>query len=155
MFSRASKVSSLRLVNYPTCLPPLSSTTSRLVSSRASTGHSNSALSLDPSYERLLQDIDISLKKHKLQSPAPHRELEVIASESVSQAHQIKPEEWTALDAVSENLLRIEEDDKEHRKSPAALFGSSQIGAVVIPLELQSSINLLIAGGRILSLHSN
>lgn len=154
MFSRASKVSSLRLGNYPPCLLPLSSTTSRLVSSRASS-HSNSALNLDPSYERLLQDIDISLKKHKLQPPIPHRELEVVAGESVSKAHQIKPEEWTALDAVSENLLHIEEDDKERRKSPAALFGSNQIGTVVIPLELQSSINLLIAGERILPVRLN
>ncbi|EKM61456.1 uncharacterized protein PHACADRAFT_248077 [Phanerochaete carnosa HHB-10118-sp] len=36
-------------------------------------------------------------------------------------------------------------DDKSTRKSPAALFGSQRIGAVVLPLELQKAITQLIS----------
>ncbi|KAF9486377.1 Rsm22-domain-containing protein [Pholiota conissans] len=144
MFSRTSKVPSLRLGSCSTHSKFLSSFPKRSVSSRPST-HSNGALNLDPSYQRLLQDIDISLKKHKFQPLQPHRELEIIPKDTIPTARQINPEEWTSLDAASESLLHEEDDDKGHRKSPAALFGSNQKGTIIIPLELQTSINLLIA----------
>jgi hypothetical protein len=43
-------------------------------------------------------------------------------------------------------------DFMEHnigRKSPAATFGSYGIGSVILPLELQNSINLIISGAHI------
>ena len=38
------------------------------------------------------------------------------------------------------------EDERMHRKSPAALFGSEKIGSLVLPNELQREINLVVAG---------
>ena len=37
-------------------------------------------------------------------------------------------------------------ESRESRKSPAAAFGSRQIGAVVLPKQLQSSVSRLIEG---------
>jgi hypothetical protein len=43
------------------------------------------------------------------------------------------------------------QEDTVSRKSPAADFGSYGIGSVVLPLELQNSINLIISGANILT----
>lgn len=110
--------------------------------------HPNEALDLDPSFRALLRDVDISLHKQK-QNPhaaASHprpasRELEAFPAELEE-----------VVDAVGGDVLEDlgEVDDhmglRDARKSPAALFGSQSIGQVVLPLELQNSINLLIAG---------
>ncbi|CCM03775.1 uncharacterized protein FIBRA_05922 [Fibroporia radiculosa] len=66
-----------------------------------------------------------------------HRELEVYPSDSSTQDGDIEPEE---LEEQEEHF-----DDREGRKSPAALFGSQRIGAVVLPFELQTAITRLIA----------
>jgi hypothetical protein len=92
----------------------------------------NPALDLDPSLRALLQDVDISLTKHKapVQREELHRELEVISS------------------VGSEPATLVELDHEDHgrdRKSPAARFGGNQIGAVVLPFELQKSIGSLIS----------
>ncbi|KAF8963940.1 mitochondrial small ribosomal subunit Rsm22-domain-containing protein [Flammula alnicola] len=144
---RASRLAPLRLGNRP---PPKSVLLCATFNSSISRSSSlpNDPMYLDPSFQRLLQDVDISLKRHKLQPVPPHRELEVISSESTSIVHQIKAEEWAAMEAAIETSLDEEADDHEHRKSPAAAFGSNQIGTVILPLELQSAINLLIAEGE-------
>lgn len=101
-------------------------------------------LNLDSSLETLLQDVDISLKQAKVESIAI-RELEVLDDISPMQ-REISTDDWEPMD-FSENRIEPEQQGGE-RKSPAALFGSQRIGAVTLPLELQSAINLLIAGTR-------
>jgi hypothetical protein len=83
--------------------------------------------------QALLKDVDMSLLSHK-KGPAPaRRELDIIPSEG-------------DLNVVSETERETDAAEYEGRKSPAAHFGSSRIGSVVLPLELQHSINLLISG---------
>jgi hypothetical protein len=101
-----------------------------------SAGQPNAPLDLDPSFRALLEDVDISLinRKSLENRTQPHRELEVF------------PPGLALVNEVdTENDVTDEEGHKE-RKSPAALFGSDRIGAVVLPLELQKSISLLISG---------
>ena len=46
-------------------------------------------------------------------------------------------------------LMLDEEDEYERsgeRKSPAAFYGSQQIGQVILPNQLQNTINVLISG---------
>lgn len=120
-------------------------------SSRASS-LPNNTLDLDPSYRQLLQDIDITLKKHSLDPVKPRRELEVLKGDSTSAIHEITSEDWVSMDSASSKLFVEEDHDSGHRKSPATLFGSDQLGTVIIPLELQTAINLLIAGDFSLSI---
>jgi hypothetical protein len=76
----------------------------------------------------------MSLVNHKTR-PSPPRELEAFpVEETLDEASKIDG----SHDPFPEDHLQ--------RKSPAAHFGSQQIGSVVIPFELQKSINLLIAG---------
>lgn len=96
----------------------------------------------------------MSLLRHKSGRPlgnselAPRRELEVYPSD------EPVPEDYLPA-------LDIEPQDgynrRERRRSPAALFGSLQIGNVVLPFELKQTIANLIAsmpGARYLSLTS-
>lgn len=103
-------------------------------SSTISAGQPNAPLSLDPSLQALLKDVNISLINHKTR-PSPHRELEVFPAEEVLN-------ETVEIDGSHDTSM----EDHLRRKSPAAHFGSQQIGSVVIPFELRKSINLLIAG---------
>lgn len=104
-------------------------------SAAAASTQPNAALDLDPTLKALLQDIDISLTSHKhVVAKRPPRELEPVAIEY--------PEE--AEDA--EVFVEDHSERGEHRKSPAARFGSKKIGAVVMPTELQKSITTLIDG---------
>lgn len=106
----------------------------------------NAPLDLEPSFRALLSDVDLSLLKHKNRnaastsaaSPRGPRELEVFPTDPAAVEDYLTAAE---LDAHDEEL-----DSKEARKSPAALFGSRRIGAVVLPLDLQNSISRLIAG---------
>ena len=101
-------------------------------------------LNLDPSLQALLKDVNISLKQAKVEGPPPiaMRELEVL--EDILPVHrELSMDDWAPLD-FSEN--KIHSEQSEERKSPAALFGSQRIGMVILPLELQSAINILIAG---------
>lgn len=110
----------------------------------ANTGTDHSP-QIDPDLRALLYDVDLSLarptaKARRLrremagyQARTEHRELEVI---------QDLPD-----------LESLEVEDEEHvlfplneRKSPAASFGSRQIGAVVLPWELQKSVTRLLNG---------
>lgn len=113
-------------------------------SSSAPTNSLRPPLTLDPSLKALLKDVDISLKKTKVESPPPitMHELEVL-DDVFPVHHEVSMDDWAPLD-FSEN--KAESGQLEDRKSPAALFGSQRIGMVILPLELQSAINLLIAG---------
>lgn len=95
-----------------------------LRSSQFSSHQPNAPLDIDESFKTILQDIE------KLNLP-PHRH------------------ELTAYPTDSEPGTLTHLDDEPHtpmdRKSPAALFGSQKIGAVVIPQELQQTISGLIS----------
>ncbi|KIK70481.1 hypothetical protein GYMLUDRAFT_32504 [Collybiopsis luxurians FD-317 M1] len=106
-------------------------------------GQVNPALNLDPSLQALLRDVDISLTRHKVPAPS-HRELDVIPPEFI--------EDNTI---VAMNSEHSEQEDFLDRKSPAAIFGSHRIGAVVLPLEMQNSINLLISESDKSVLHND
>lgn len=106
----------------------------RYASSNAETAQPNPPLDLDPSFQALLRDVDISLERHNPKGAAlpSRRELEALPVEG------------------NEGSL-LPSDDVPHeeyslRKSPAAHFGSQRIGAVILPLELQASITSIIAG---------
>lgn len=89
----------------------------------------------------LLRDVDMSLIRHKVMSPSdlakPPRELEVYPNDPNAEDDYMTPEEL--------DLEEVELDGSSTRKSPAALFGSQRIGAVVLPYELQKTIRNLIA----------
>lgn len=95
----------------------------------SSFGHVNPSLDLDPSLQALLKDVDISLTRHKVSVPS-HRELDIIPSQSIEESREVE--------------ISVQEDSLE-RKSPAAIFGSQRFGSIILPLELQNSINLLIS----------
>lgn len=86
--------------------------------------------------ETLLQDVDIALHNHSRTHRKTPQELEVIPLQSGEA--EIIPDSYDR--EFHENLPR---------KSPAALFGSQQLGAVVLPLELQDTIQRLISGEQI------
>lgn len=115
------------------------------ISTTAKTGvhHPNAPLDLDPSLQALLSDVDISLARHKARSvmeePSVHtrRELEVFADRSAA---------VDGAELIEEDAEDVEPDHQDSRKSPAALFGSQRVGAIVLPLELQNAITRLIEG---------
>jgi len=102
----------------------------------------NPPLHLDPSLRSLLHDIDISLKNAKKSSGEP-KELEIVSGDESGVVHRFPPEQWSPMET---NDWIHEETERESRKSPAAEFGSDQIGAVVLPQELCSAINSVISG---------
>lgn len=99
---------------------------------------------MDPSLEALLKDVDVSLKNFKGHHPPP-KTLEVMPGDSNAPA--VLSDEWTSMEILPEEqeASYYEPEEHEHRKSPAAKFGSNQIGSIALPLELQHSINLLIS----------
>ncbi|KAK0199070.1 mitochondrial small ribosomal subunit Rsm22-domain-containing protein [Armillaria mellea] len=88
----------------------------------------NPRLTLDPSLQALLNDVDITLLNHKVQDQTIYKELEVVQEADPS------------LDYEEDELP----SEKASRKSPAATFGGKRIGAVILPLELQNAISALI-----------
>ncbi|TBU34443.1 Rsm22-domain-containing protein [Dichomitus squalens] len=100
----------------------------------------NAPLELDPAFQALLRDVEMSLR-----SKAPHdtsgshgpRELELFPRDPHTTVDYLTSAE---LDAQDESSNR-----GEGRKSPAAAFGSQRIGAVVLPFEMQSAISRLVA----------
>uniref|UniRef100_A0A0W0FSA2 Rsm22-domain-containing protein n=1 Tax=Moniliophthora roreri TaxID=221103 RepID=A0A0W0FSA2_MONRR len=96
--------------------------------------HLNPPLNLDPSLQALLQDVDIALTRHKTPAPSPPRELDVLPPETtgITLRKASLGENWDSAEFLE-------------RKSPAAAFGSQRIGSVLLPLELQTSINALIS----------
>lgn len=105
------------------------------------THHPNPPLELDPAFQALLRDVDISLRnkvqEHASGSRLP-RELEIFPYDSDAETDYLTYAELEAQDDMS--------DYKEGRKSPAARFGSQRIGSVILPTELQSAITRMISG---------
>ena len=104
----------------------------------------NAPVELDPSYKALLEDVDLSMLRHKARHAAldavrvvpPPRELEVFPTDPLE-------------GYMTSEELDIHEDVYQSRakqKSPAALFGSQRVGATVLPFELQQTITRLVAG---------
>ncbi|KAI4528744.1 Rsm22-domain-containing protein [Schizophyllum commune Loenen D] len=129
-------LSSLPVVRarLPTLAAGLS--TSAAASNAAATASApNPRMHLDPTLQALLRDVDISLinNKAKEKYAAPKkRELEVF------------PQDAAVVDVEPFEEEKFE-DERMHRKSPAALFGSEKIGSLVLPNELQREINLVVA----------
>lgn len=111
-------------------------------------------LKLDPTYEVLFKDIEISLKNAGLNPPI-HRELQVVSETQETFSQELPIEEWTPMEISLEPTLEEEFafEDRYQRKSPAALFGSNQISMVVLPEELQNAINVLISGACLVPLY--
>ena len=130
-----------------------SSTLTRSLASSATTspsprlhGSPNAPLDLDTSYQALFNDIDIALTKSKVHPESAHRELEVVNEKAAFTSLQLSSEDWSPFDDSVESVFEEHEDEREHRKSPAAQFGSDQISMVGLPSELQMSIQMLISG---------
>jgi hypothetical protein len=104
----------------------------------------NPPLNLDPGLQALLRDVDISLKNSKAGLPK-HKELEIITGVDSSRVHGLSLTEWSSMEINAE----LGEVERESRKSPAANFGSTQIGSVVLPQELRSAIEAIVSGNFI------
>ncbi|KAJ7687437.1 mitochondrial small ribosomal subunit Rsm22-domain-containing protein [Mycena rosella] len=146
MFFRATRYVGLRGV------PRRRSATVSLFGTSTSTcsAQVNPRVDLDPALRNLLRDVDMSLGGKKRSSGSPlkplKRELEQL------------PELQQDTSVIVSDLDDIELEPRElevGRKSPAAQFGSQDIGSVVLPLELQNSINLIISEGDKRQLHSD
>ena len=114
----------------------------RAASSSAGLSHQpNAPLELDPAFQALLKDVEISIRNRipdtstAIRGP---RELELIPHGPDVTHDYLTSAELDAQDSDGNHA--------DNRKSPAASFGSQRIGAVVLPLELQLSIERLIAG---------
>ena len=104
----------------------------------------NPPLKLDPGLQALLRDVDISLKNSKKCLPKP-KELEIVTGVDSSPLHGLSVTEWSSME-IGVDLGDVE---RESRKSPAAIFGSNQVGSVILPQELQSAVEAIIAGSLI------
>lgn len=110
---------------------------------------------LDPSYDALMNDVEMSLLKHRSQPPAAFtgkviKEAEyypAIPSPSSSSVDSEELQEYF----VFEDSEHLHEHEKRERKSPAAAFGSKQIGSVILPDELQEAISKVIVRTSFLS----
>ncbi|KAJ3532591.1 hypothetical protein NMY22_g7683 [Coprinellus aureogranulatus] len=105
----------------------------------------NASIHLDPSTQALLQDVDMSLLNHKPRAQPVHRELEAVPSE----------EGQPPGDGFSDDGEGDWGFDDLRRKSPAALYGSRRIGAVVIPQQLQLAVTSIIEDSDKSRLHSD
>ncbi|KAI8981200.1 mitochondrial small ribosomal subunit Rsm22-domain-containing protein [Trametes punicea] len=122
----------------------------RWSSSSVSSPHPNSPLDLDPAFQALLRDVEISLRnkvKGDISGTHAPRELEVFPHDPDAPADYLTSAE---LDAQDEGI-----GHRERRKSPAALFGSQRIGAVVIPHELQTTIGRMVTESDKPTLHQD
>lgn len=104
-------------------------------SSLTSASHPNPPLHLDPSLKALLKDVDISLTHSRTHPPPQRKELEVLPIDKETNGKSLDEEDA--------------QDEYTQRKSPAAHFGSQQIGAVIIPTQLRNSINVMISGATL------
>ncbi len=106
-------------------------TISFLRSSSFSSHQPNAPLDIDESFRTILEDIGDSGLDRKLNVPRTMHELTVYPT--------------TDSELVKSIHLNDEPPTSIKRKSPAALFGSQQLGAVIIPQELQQRVFALIS----------
>ncbi|KAI6112483.1 mitochondrial small ribosomal subunit Rsm22-domain-containing protein, partial [Pisolithus croceorrhizus] len=112
----------------------------------------NPSMSLDPTLKTLLQGVDLSVSSHQKRTveevrSRPLRELESFQIEQGDVPYHNMDDE--------ENVLNESAQAREDRKSPAARFGSSGVGAVTLPAELQRAIASLINDSDKSQLHSD
>ena len=105
--------------------------------SSSSSHQPNAPLELDKSFRAIFRDIDNSIAEQKLNR---HQSLPVTHELT---AYPTDPE------ATELAHQEDEENTRAQRKSPAAYFGSQQLGAVVIPQELKQAISALISSENI------
>ncbi|EIW64053.1 mitochondrial 37S ribosomal protein RSM22 [Trametes versicolor FP-101664 SS1] len=119
----------------------------RWASTSAAPSHQpNAPLDLDPAFQALLRDVEMSLtNKVKYEASNVPRELEVYPHDPDAAEDYLTPAE---LDAQDEGI-----GGQERRKSPAAFFGSQRTGAVVLPFEMQSTIGRMVAASDKPQLH--
>lgn len=93
---------------------------------------------LDESYQQLLKDVDLSIKRHERIS---------------TNAYRSQPDSEGALLDTFQNEAQGERGTSEllksaqwKRKSAEARFGSDRIGQLKLPFELVTSMQLLIDG---------
>jgi len=97
----------------------------------------NAPLDLDPSLQNLLRGADMAMA-HRLnvhypkEGPPGHRRMELVEQGGITSTSWVEEEEEEELSS------------RGSRKSPAAEFGSRNIGAVVLPTQLQESVTRLI-----------
>lgn len=131
---------------------PSLSQSARFTSTPLVCSQPNGPLDLDPSLQALLKDVDISLMRAKSGASLV---------ENTSPLKPVRELEVFSVPEDEENSLEDDlsaEDGVHHwdiKKSPAAHFGSRRIGQVVIPLELQNSIDRLIAESDKSMLHQD
>ncbi|KAH9897940.1 mitochondrial small ribosomal subunit Rsm22-domain-containing protein [Cubamyces lactineus] len=114
----------------------------------SSSHHPNAPLDLDPAFQALLRDVEMSLQKAANAGPAAGpRELEVSPHDPDATVDYLTSAE---IDARDDDI-----GGRGHKKSPAALFGSQRIGAVVLPHEMQESIQQMVAASDKPSLHQD
>ncbi|KAI0652334.1 mitochondrial small ribosomal subunit Rsm22-domain-containing protein [Trametes meyenii] len=116
-------------------------------SAASSSHHPNAPLDLDPAFQALLRDVEMSLQNKSKAGVSLPRELELFPHDPEAEVEYLTSEE---LDAQDEDL-----DQRELRKSPAAHFGSQRIGAIVLPLEMASSIGRMVASSDKPTLHQD
>ncbi|THH19690.1 hypothetical protein EW146_g1524 [Bondarzewia mesenterica] len=106
-------------------------------SSSLASQHLNAPLDIDPTFKALLKDVDMSLLRHK----SRHHH----ADETGSKLRELEVYPDQALEGEETLLDEEGNDSRTTRKSPAAHFGSQSVGAVVLPHELQNSVQSLIS----------
>ncbi|KAG6851369.1 hypothetical protein H0H93_005767 [Arthromyces matolae] len=99
----------------------------------------NPPLNLDSTFSAVLGEGDMSLAKGSIGKQV--KELEIISESQYSSQE--------GFDADGHD------DYTSKRKSPAAHYGSRQIGAVILPNQLQNAINTLISDSDKVQLHSD
>ncbi|KAG6911344.1 hypothetical protein DXG01_001015 [Tephrocybe rancida] len=109
------------------------------ISARTFTGQPNPPLNLDPTLQAVLEEGDMALTRGRRGKRV--KELEVVSVEE-----QFDSEDTSHDEPDGYGL---------ERRSPAAHYGSRQIGAVILPNQLQNAINGLISQSDKVQLHSD
>lgn len=112
----------------------------------------NKPIELDPALQALLQDADKSLTHFKVKRSKRRSSKEINLERDTTSRKELEivSRTVTKRDDVDETLLEAGEEDtvfpRSERKSPAASFGSRQIGTAILPYEMQQSVMALISG---------
>ncbi|KAJ7150294.1 Rsm22-domain-containing protein [Mycena filopes] len=119
-----------------------------------SSPHINPRVDLDPALQTLLRDVDMSLGGKKRNRGGPHAPLKK-ELEEIPELFQNSDTSTVSISEVDSIEASEEATRRPSQKSPAADFGSYGIGSVILPLELQKSINVIISETDKTQLHSD
>lgn len=101
----------------------------------------NAPLDIDPAFQALLRDVDISLLNKKTRHHHVHPQPEEIPKLRELQEYPPEDQEEGLVSSLVED-----DSDGLPRRSPAAVFGAQTFGMVLLPRELQDCISALIDG---------